>query len=88
MQVSLPRAPRIDLEDRELHPGNLCLWHDVRLARARVLERDGLLQAAVGLDQRLLDAPVVARICVSSVLAPQAGNTYGPDHLMGSGDGA
>ena len=28
------------------------------------------------------------RICVSSVLAPQAGNTYGPDHLMGTGDGA
>ena len=28
------------------------------------------------------------RICVSSVLAAQAGNTYGPDHLMGTGDGA
>ena len=28
------------------------------------------------------------RICVSSVLTPQAGNTYGPDHLMGTGDGA
>jgi hypothetical protein len=28
------------------------------------------------------------KICVSSVLAPQAGNTYGPDHLMGTGDGA
>ncbi len=28
------------------------------------------------------------RICVSSVLAPQAGNTYGPDHLMGNDDGA
>jgi hypothetical protein len=22
-------------------------------------------------------------ICVSSVLAPQAGNTYGPEHLIG-----
>ncbi len=28
------------------------------------------------------------RICASSVLAPQAGNTYGPAHLMGTGDGA
>ena len=28
------------------------------------------------------------RICVTSVLAPQAGNTYGPDKLMGTGDGA
>jgi hypothetical protein len=28
------------------------------------------------------------RICVSSVLAPQAGNTYGPDHLLGNGDAA
>jgi len=28
------------------------------------------------------------RICVSSVLASQAGSTYGPDHLMGTGDGA
>jgi hypothetical protein len=28
------------------------------------------------------------RICVSSVLAAQAGNTYGPDHLVGTGDGA
>ena len=27
-------------------------------------------------------------ICVSSVLAPQAGTTYGPDHLMGNGDAA
>lgn len=30
-----------------------------------------------------------ARMCVTSVLAPQAGNTYGPEHLMGTGgDGA
>jgi hypothetical protein len=29
-----------------------------------------------------------SRICVSSVLAPQAGNTYGPDRLMGTTDGA
>jgi len=29
------------------------------------------------------------RWCVSSVLPPQAGNTYGPEHLSGSGgDGA
>jgi hypothetical protein len=28
------------------------------------------------------------RICVSSVLAPQAGKTYGPDHLLGTGGGA
>jgi hypothetical protein len=28
------------------------------------------------------------RICVSSVLAPQAGNTYGPDRLLGTSDGA
>ncbi|HLH89824.1 MAG TPA: hypothetical protein VKX28_15335 [Xanthobacteraceae bacterium] len=28
------------------------------------------------------------RICVSSVLASQAGNTYGPDHLLATGDGA
>ena len=28
------------------------------------------------------------RICVSSVLAPQADNTYGPDRLMGTTDGA
>jgi hypothetical protein len=28
------------------------------------------------------------RICVTSVLAPQAGNTYGPDKLLGTGDGA
>ncbi len=30
-----------------------------------------------------------ARMCATSVLPPQAGNTYGPEHLMGTGgDGA
>jgi hypothetical protein len=28
------------------------------------------------------------RLCVSSVLAPQGANTYGPAHLMGADDGA
>jgi hypothetical protein len=28
------------------------------------------------------------RLCVSSVLAPQGANTYGPAHLMGTDDGA
>jgi hypothetical protein len=28
------------------------------------------------------------RICVTSVLAPQAGNTYGPDKLMATSEGA
>jgi hypothetical protein len=58
--------------------------------------------AAAAVAAALVAAPAVAeetchgftsqfakeRICVSSVLAPQAGNTYGPDRLTGTTDGA